>query len=155
MGWVVSVTPLPCFTPRETTPGTHWIRGWVDPRVGLDTEGRGKIICLCWWWNPDCLVVRSIVILTELPPAPARCVQFLTYFQCIFHRILTLFPYLYWIIVIFLFGFNSIRPRPISQENYIAFIRHKSLKSYQYCNVLGLFYSRWNFIALQKSIHYS
>jgi hypothetical protein len=23
------------------------------------------------------------------------------------------------------------------------------------CNVLGLFYSRWNFIALQKSIHYS
>jgi sorting nexin-29 len=25
----------------------------------------------------------------------------------------------------------------------------------KYCNVLGLFYSRWNFIALQKSIHYS
>jgi hypothetical protein len=26
---------------------------------------------------------------------------------------------------------------------------------YIYCNELGLFYSRWNFIALQKSIHYS
>jgi hypothetical protein len=24
------------FTPRETVPGKHWIRGWVDPRVGLD-----------------------------------------------------------------------------------------------------------------------
>jgi hypothetical protein len=24
-----------------------------------------------------------------------------------------------------------------------------------YCNVLGVLYSRWNFIALQKSIHYS
>jgi hypothetical protein len=26
---------------------------------------------------------------------------------------------------------------------------------YVYCNVLGVLYSRWNFIALQKSIHYS
>jgi hypothetical protein len=25
----------------------------------------------------------------------------------------------------------------------------------RYCNVLGVLYSRWNFIALQKSIHYS
>jgi hypothetical protein len=25
----------------------------------------------------------------------------------------------------------------------------------KYCNVLGVLYSRWNFIALQKSIHYS
>jgi hypothetical protein len=24
-----------------------------------------------------------------------------------------------------------------------------------HCNVLGVLYSRWNFIALQKSIHYS
>jgi hypothetical protein len=26
---------------------------------------------------------------------------------------------------------------------------------YIYCNVLGVLYSRWNFIALQKSTHYS
>jgi hypothetical protein len=26
---------------------------------------------------------------------------------------------------------------------------------YSYCNVLGVLYSRWNFIALQKSTHYS
>jgi hypothetical protein len=28
---------LPCrFTPGERAPGTHWIGGWMDPRVGLD-----------------------------------------------------------------------------------------------------------------------
>jgi hypothetical protein len=27
----------PCrFTPEETAPGTHWIRGWVGPRENLD-----------------------------------------------------------------------------------------------------------------------
>jgi len=25
------------FTHRERAPGTHWIGGWVGPRVGLDT----------------------------------------------------------------------------------------------------------------------
>jgi hypothetical protein len=44
---VVSVTPRPCFTPGESTPGTHWTGGWVGPRVGLDTEARGKALCLC------------------------------------------------------------------------------------------------------------
>jgi hypothetical protein len=24
------------FTLRERAPGTHWIRGWVDPRAGRD-----------------------------------------------------------------------------------------------------------------------
>jgi hypothetical protein len=24
------------FTAGERAPGTHWIEGWVDPRVGLD-----------------------------------------------------------------------------------------------------------------------
>jgi hypothetical protein len=24
------------FTPRERTPSTQWIKGWVDPRAGLD-----------------------------------------------------------------------------------------------------------------------
>jgi hypothetical protein len=32
---VVSFTPLPLY-PRERTPGTHFIGGWVDPRAGLD-----------------------------------------------------------------------------------------------------------------------
>jgi hypothetical protein len=38
--------------PRESTPGTHWIGGWVDFRAGLDTEARGKIRCLFRGSNP-------------------------------------------------------------------------------------------------------
>jgi hypothetical protein len=33
--------------------------------------------------------------------------------------------------------------------------RNQLFKALEYCNVLGVLYSRWNFIALQKSIHYS
>jgi hypothetical protein len=33
-------------TQRERNPGTNWIRGWVGFRVDLDTEARGKILCL-------------------------------------------------------------------------------------------------------------
>jgi hypothetical protein len=35
------------LNPLVKDPGTHWTEGWVDPRVGLDTEARGKILCLC------------------------------------------------------------------------------------------------------------
>jgi hypothetical protein len=33
--------------PGERAPGTHCTGGWVGPRVGLDAEVRGKILCLC------------------------------------------------------------------------------------------------------------
>jgi hypothetical protein len=46
---VVSVKPRPRFTPF----GTHWIRGWVGPRAGLDAEARRKILCPCRGSNPD------------------------------------------------------------------------------------------------------
>jgi hypothetical protein len=42
--WVVSVKTRPRFSPRESTPGTHWTGGWVGPRADLDTEIRGKIL---------------------------------------------------------------------------------------------------------------
>jgi hypothetical protein len=45
LGWVVSVTPRPRFT--------HWIRGWVGPRAGLDAGTRRKILCPCRGSNPD------------------------------------------------------------------------------------------------------
>jgi hypothetical protein len=32
--WSVSLRDR--FTPGERAPDTYWIRGWVDPRVGLD-----------------------------------------------------------------------------------------------------------------------
>jgi hypothetical protein len=31
------------FTPRERSPGTHWIGGWVGPRAGLDAVVKRKI----------------------------------------------------------------------------------------------------------------
>jgi hypothetical protein len=39
--------------PRERAPGTHWIAGWVGLRACLDTEARGKTICLCRGSNPS------------------------------------------------------------------------------------------------------
>jgi hypothetical protein len=70
MGWVVSVTPRPLFTPGERTLGTHWTGGWVDPRASLDTEARGKILFASA--GDRTLIVRSSspkpdTILTELP----------------------------------------------------------------------------------------
>jgi hypothetical protein len=44
--------------PGERAPGTHCTGGWVDPRAGLDAEGRGKILCLC---RGQSLVVQSVV----------------------------------------------------------------------------------------------
>jgi hypothetical protein len=60
-GWVVSVTPRPRFTPGERTPGTHCTGGWVDPRVGLDKEARGNILCPCLGSNPDRPIVQPVV----------------------------------------------------------------------------------------------
>jgi hypothetical protein len=34
------------FTPGERAPGTHWIRGWVDPRAGLDDVEKRKFLTL-------------------------------------------------------------------------------------------------------------
>jgi hypothetical protein len=51
-GWEVSVAPRPCFTPTERTPGTHCTGGWVGLRPGLDTEDRGKILCIWRGSNP-------------------------------------------------------------------------------------------------------
>jgi len=31
------------FYPKERAPGTHWIRGWVGHRAGLDAVMKRKI----------------------------------------------------------------------------------------------------------------
>jgi hypothetical protein len=51
--------------PRERTPDTRWIEGWVCFRAGLNTETRRKIINLCRGSNPS-HPVRSH-IRNELP----------------------------------------------------------------------------------------
>jgi hypothetical protein len=58
MGWVDSVMLRPRFTPGERTPGTHCTGGWVGPRAGLDSEGRGKIL----WPLPGIEHVDSILL---------------------------------------------------------------------------------------------
>jgi hypothetical protein len=47
--------------PGERTPGTHCTWGWVGPRVGLDTEDRGHILCPCRGSNPDRPVIQPVV----------------------------------------------------------------------------------------------
>jgi hypothetical protein len=34
------------FTPGEKAPGTHWIGGWLNPRVGLDDVEKRKFLTL-------------------------------------------------------------------------------------------------------------
>jgi hypothetical protein len=65
-GWVVSVTPQLRFTPREMTPGTHWIGDWVGLRAGLDTAARGKILFLFRGSNPGS-PVRNQTLKTRYP----------------------------------------------------------------------------------------
>jgi hypothetical protein len=51
-GLVVNGKPRPHFTPKERIPSTHWMGGWVGLRAGLDTQAKGKILCLCQGLNP-------------------------------------------------------------------------------------------------------
>jgi hypothetical protein len=41
------------FTPGDTAPVAHWIRGWVSPRTGMDTVQLIEISYLCRESNPD------------------------------------------------------------------------------------------------------
>jgi hypothetical protein len=59
----VALYPPP---PRGKDPGTHRKGGWVSLGAGVDTQARGKILCLCRGSNlarPVCIHT----ILTELP----------------------------------------------------------------------------------------
>jgi hypothetical protein len=47
--------------PRERTPGTHWIGGWVGRRAGLDAEARRRILCPCRGSNLDRSIVQPVV----------------------------------------------------------------------------------------------
>jgi hypothetical protein len=41
------------FTSGEIAARTHWIGGWVDPRVGLDAKDKRELYCSCKELNPD------------------------------------------------------------------------------------------------------
>jgi hypothetical protein len=61
MVWVVSVTPRPRFTPGKRTTSTHWTGGRVDLRADLNTESRGKVLCLCRGSDSGLPVVQCVV----------------------------------------------------------------------------------------------
>jgi hypothetical protein len=42
----VSASRPGCFIPGEKSPGTHWMRGLVDPRAGLDDVEKRKFLTL-------------------------------------------------------------------------------------------------------------
>jgi hypothetical protein len=48
------------FAPKETAPSTHWIGGWVGPRVVLDAVVKRKIPTSCRKSNPRTLIVQPI-----------------------------------------------------------------------------------------------
>jgi hypothetical protein len=52
--------PTARFTPRERTPGTHWIGGWAVPRAGLVAGARRKILCPCRGSNLDHPIVQPV-----------------------------------------------------------------------------------------------
>jgi hypothetical protein len=37
---------LAALTPRERVPDTHWIEGWMSPRISLDAIDKRKILPL-------------------------------------------------------------------------------------------------------------
>jgi hypothetical protein len=51
---------LSSLNPTERTLGTHWTRGWVGLKAGLDTEVKGKIPLLCYRSNPARPVIQSV-----------------------------------------------------------------------------------------------
>jgi hypothetical protein len=56
--------PVALYPPGKD-PGTHCAAGWVGLRAGLNTEARGKILCLCGRSNPGrpvCNQTKNIVL---------------------------------------------------------------------------------------------
>jgi hypothetical protein len=53
------------FFPRERTPGTHWIGGYVGPRAGLDTVVTRKIPRCS-----SCALDSNVHFCVSVPPPP-------------------------------------------------------------------------------------
>jgi hypothetical protein len=53
--------PVRALHPGKGPPVPIWTGGRVGPRVGLDIEVRGKILCFCRGSNLDRLVVQLVV----------------------------------------------------------------------------------------------
>jgi hypothetical protein len=49
------------FTPGERAPCTHWIKGWVNPRTGLDNVEKKKFLTLPGLQPVACRYTQTIV----------------------------------------------------------------------------------------------
>jgi hypothetical protein len=107
MGWLVSVTPRPRFTPGERTPGTHCTGGWVGSRAGLDTEARGRILSPLSGIEPRLpgRSVRTHTLYWLSYPGSHCCVHTVinSKQECYIHIFKILWPNHYWSIVYFTF----------------------------------------------------
>jgi hypothetical protein len=52
--------------PAPFTASSHWMRGWVGPRTGLDVVAKKENPCSCREWNPGRPASSSVTILTEI-----------------------------------------------------------------------------------------
>jgi hypothetical protein len=60
--------------PMEGASDTHWIGGWVDPRVGMNSVEKRRIMH-CRGWNPGLLARSPTLIPNELSPLLCPCLE--------------------------------------------------------------------------------
>jgi hypothetical protein len=58
--WEWSASRPGRFTHAETVLGTHWVRGWVGPKAGMDAVEELKISFPCLESNPNSSVVQPV-----------------------------------------------------------------------------------------------
>jgi hypothetical protein len=67
------------FAQGEGAPGTHWIRGWVGPRTGLDAVEKRKISRPIYLHSPICL---HGIVLNELSTGTTSPFLSYYYYSC-------------------------------------------------------------------------
>jgi hypothetical protein len=69
------------LSPWVRAPGTHWMRGWVGPRAGLNTVAKMKksCHCSCREFNPEQGKISMAVVTVIIVPRP-----------CILHAVMLL-----------------------------------------------------------------
>jgi hypothetical protein len=58
--WEWSASGLGRFTPGERVLGTHFVRGWVGPKAGMNAVEEIKIYFLCLESKPNSWVVQPV-----------------------------------------------------------------------------------------------
>jgi hypothetical protein len=164
--WVVSVTP------REKDPRYPTDKRLGGPRADLDTEPREKILFSLPGIEPQ----------SPSRPASSQTLYWLSYPGSLnsvlgMHKYTSIWNIKHWStfykpgncnvklsriceLILALWHFKETSNWPMIENHLIVPSTYNKscvlqYHSTTYCNVLGVLYSRWNFIALQMSVHYS